>query len=38
LTAEVVRDGKTVTVSKQITVRAGEVTETKIELPVAVAE
>jgi uncharacterized protein (TIGR03000 family) len=32
LTVEVVRDGKTVTATKQITVRAGQTTEAKFEL------
>ena len=38
LTMEVVRDGKTVTQSKQITVRAGQTTESKFELATAAAE
>jgi uncharacterized protein (TIGR03000 family) len=37
LTAEVVRDGKTVKVSQDVQVRAGEETNVTIELPVAVA-
>jgi uncharacterized protein (TIGR03000 family) len=37
LKAEIVRDGKTVVATKQITVRAGERTNVNIEFPVAVA-
>jgi uncharacterized protein (TIGR03000 family) len=37
LTASVVRDGKTETVTKKVTVRAGETTEVKLEVPTAVA-
>jgi uncharacterized protein (TIGR03000 family) len=37
LKAEITRDGKTDTVSKQVTVRAGRTTETTIDLPVATA-
>jgi uncharacterized protein (TIGR03000 family) len=37
LTATVVREGKTETITKKVTVRAGEATEVKLELPTAVA-
>jgi len=38
LKVEVVRDGKTVTETKQITVRAGQTTESKFDLATAAAE
>jgi uncharacterized protein (TIGR03000 family) len=37
LTAEVVRDGKTLSASKKVSVRAGQETKVSLELPEAVA-